>query len=203
MYRTVLKTVKTIEQKFSPLEKQFEQQFHAIWGPFKDRLNNMYHDGGDADSEEKEREELRKIMTQALAATGFEAGLQATVDRMQPLQLGLFKKQDDFDRGYIHICWNLIGEVRKAVFNAIDFLGLELWRRYILKGLDALVDELRIDKVPLRNPTPSPFRSLARKRSARSGSERGAHPLSRWPHRGSGLLQTQGKHVHLVSHGTR
>lgn len=34
---------------------------------------------------------------------------------------------------------NLIGEVRKAVFGATDYLGHELWRRYILKGLDLLV----------------------------------------------------------------
>jgi len=138
VYKTALKAVKAIQQKFDPLERTFERQFHPLWGDFKDQLASLYSKGED-NAEEAEREELRKIMKDALAATGFEASLRATVARMQPMQLSLFKKQDDFGRGSIHVRWNLIGEVRKAVFGATDYLGHELWRRYILKGLDLLV----------------------------------------------------------------
>ena len=82
--------------------------------------------------------------------TGFESSLRDTVSRLKPVQLNLFKKQDDGGRDDTHIYFNLIGEVRKAVFNAIDFLGYELWRRYILKGLDLLLDvcsSLRVHRV--------------------------------------------------------
>lgn len=40
------------------------------------------------------------------------------------------------------IRWNLIGEVRKAIFSATDRLGYELWRKYILKSIDLLLQVL-------------------------------------------------------------
>uniref|UniRef100_A0A7S1I2X2 Dynamin N-terminal domain-containing protein n=1 Tax=Eutreptiella gymnastica TaxID=73025 RepID=A0A7S1I2X2_9EUGL len=144
VYRTVLKSVRSIRTKFEPIERAFERQFNPVWGEFKDQLNLLYTSSDGEDSEEAEREELRKIMVKALAETGFEEELNATVSRMKPLQLSLFKTQDDTMPGATQIRWNLIGDMRKAVFNAIDFLGYELWRRYILKGLELLVDSCNV-----------------------------------------------------------
>lgn len=51
------------------VERTFERQFHPLWGDFKDQLASLYSKGEDS-AEEAEREELRKIMKDALAVCG-------------------------------------------------------------------------------------------------------------------------------------